>query len=105
MWGFEKVKIGKEYWDEQEAFIKNSLKNLKNIINNDPWITRQPRLEKWAAVFNYKYMWWDWEIVARKDINGKYSVRVKKLVRFPNWKEDWKTQKNGDKDTFNNRTI
>lgn len=105
MWGFEKVPSGRDYWKEQEAkekaFIENSLKNLKNMINNDPWITRQPRLEKWAAVFNYKYMWWDWEIVARKDINGKYSVRVKKLVRFPNWKEDWKTQKNGDKDTFN----
>lgn len=79
-----------------------SLNWLKDKVklNNDPWITKQPTLEDWAAVFGYKYMWWKWEIVTRKEGNGRYSVRIKKWVRFPDWKYDWQTQKNGDNKTF-----
>ena len=62
-------------------------------LNNDPWITKQPTLENWAAVFGYKYIWWKWEIVTRKESNGKYSVRIKKWVKLPNWKEWWQNQK------------
>ena len=69
-------------------------------LKNDPWIIKQPTLENWAAVFGYKYMWWKWEIVTRKESNGKYSVRIKKWVKLPNWKEWWQTQKNGDNETF-----
>lgn len=69
-------------------------------LNNDPWIIRLPRLIDWAAVFNYKYMWWKWEIVTRKDRNGRYSVRVKKWERLPNWWEWWRTKKNGNDETF-----
>jgi hypothetical protein len=69
-------------------------------FNNDPWIIKQPTLENWAAVFDYKYMWWKWEIVTRKEGNGKYSVRIKKWVKLPNWKEWWQTQKNGNNETF-----
>ena len=70
-------------------------------LNNDPWITKQPTLENWAAVFGYKYMWWKWEIVTRKENNNKYSVRIKKWVNLPNWKEWRQTQKNGNNETFN----
>ena len=77
----------------------NWLRDKVNL-NSDPWITKQPRLEKWVAVFNYKYMWWDWEIVTRKEGNGKYSVRIKKWVKLPDWKEWWRTQKNGNNETF-----
>lgn len=101
--GFETASFGKNYWEklreEEEIRIKDSLNNLKNMINSDPWITKQPKLENWAAFFDYKYMWWNWEIVTRKE-NGKYSVRIKKWERLPNWKEGWRTQKNGNNDTF-----
>ena len=80
---------------ENLNWLKDKIK-----LNNDPWITKQPTLENWAAVFGYKYMWWKWEIVTRKEGNGKYSVRIKKWIRFPDWKYDWQTQKNGDNKTF-----
>ena len=81
--------------NETLAFLKNGIK-----LNNDPWITKYPSLENWAVVFDYKYMWWKWEIVTRKDINGKYSIRVKKWSTLPNWLEWWRTQKNGNNETF-----
>lgn len=81
--------------NENLALLKNGIK-----LNNDPWITKYPSLENWAVVFDYKYMWWKWEIVARKDINGKYSIRVKKWSTLPNWLEWWRTQKNGNNETF-----
>jgi hypothetical protein len=81
--------------NETLNWLKNKVK-----LNNDPWITKQPTLENWAAVFGYKYMWWKWEIVTRKESNGKYSVRIKKWLKLPNWKEWWQTQKNGSNETF-----
>ncbi len=110
MWGFEKLPIGEDYWKnyakKENEFIQKSLNSLKNLINTDSWITKQPRLENWAVVFNYKnipyyiHKWFDWEIVTRKEGNGKYSVRIKKWVNLPNWKEWWQTQKNGNNETF-----
>lgn len=81
--------------NETLNWLKNKVK-----LNNDLWITKQPTLENWAAVFGYKYMWWKWEIVTRKESNGKYSVRIKKWLKLPNWKEWWQTQKNGSNETF-----
>lgn len=81
--------------EETLNFLKSNIK-----FNIELWITRQPRLEKWAAVFNYKYMWWNWEIVTRKTSNDHYSVRIKKKIKFPDWKFDWQTQRNGGRETF-----
>ncbi len=69
-------------------------------LNNDPWIIKLPRLIDWAAVFNYKYMWWKWEIVTRKNRNGRYSVRVKRWETLPNWWEWWRTKMNDNNETF-----
>lgn len=106
--GFETFPVGKEYWEIQteKDFVQKSLNSLKNLINTDPWITKRPRLENWAVVFNYKnipyyiHKWFDWEIVTRKEGDGKYSVRIKKWVNLPNWKEWWQTQKDRDNETF-----
>lgn len=92
--GSYREKYDKEI-NEKLSFLKKNI-----LFNTDPWITKQPTLIKWAAVFNYKYMWWKWEIVTRKESNGKYSVRIKKWVNLPNWKEWWQTQKNGSNETF-----
>jgi len=94
-----------EYESPREKLEKQTRETLgllrSNVrLNNDPWITKLPRLVDWAAVFNYKYMWWNWEIVTRKDKNGRYSVRVKRWERLPNWWEWWRTQKNGNNETF-----
>ena len=90
------------YREKYDKEINEKLSLLKNdiLLNTDPWITKQPTLRKWAAVFDYKYNWQDWEVVTRKEGNGNYSVRIKKKVRFPDWKFDWQTQKNWEKDTF-----
>lgn len=98
-----------------EAETRETLNFLQNNIklNNDPWITKQPFIENWAAVFDYKNLWYNWEIVTRKESNGNYSVRIKKRVKLTDWKIWWQTQKDGknkmftfsasDKNTFNHR--
>lgn len=88
----------------RESLRRQTRENLRFLqgnvgLNNEPWITKAPKLENWAAVFRYKNRWTDWEIVTRKE-NGRYSVRVKKWTDLPNWRKWWRTQKNGAKETF-----
>ena len=100
--GIESNQKKETFFEKMDRETQEMLNFLKNNIwlNKDPWITKQPRLEKWAAVFDYKNMWRDWEVVTRKESNGNYTVRIKKMVRFPDWKYDWQTQKNGEKEIF-----
>lgn len=95
------TKQGNDSWfDKAFKPIRDSLSLLENEINPDKWIIKQPTLKDWAVIFDYRHLWQYREIVIRKKSNGNYSVRIKKMEKLSNWNFDWKTQKNGDKDTF-----
>jgi hypothetical protein len=73
--------------------VNSELKVLKNQINIDWWVTKQPeKISSWAIVFRYKNFSWNYEIVTRKE-KGIYKVRVKKWVKLSNWDHWWQTQK------------
>lgn len=102
MSGIETSKTNENPREEFRRKLRENLEWLKYQVslNKEPWITKQPKLENWAAVFWYKSWWHEWEIVTRKE-NNTYSVRIKKRVKLPNWEMWRQTQKNNNKDTFN----
>lgn len=81
-------------------WINSELKVLKNQINIDWWVTKQPeKISSWAIVFRYKNFSWNYEIVTRKE-RGIYKVRVKKWVKLSNWEHWWQTQKINNNEFF-----
>ena len=56
--GIESYQKKETFFEKIDRETQEMLNFLKNNIglNRDPWITKQPRLEKWAAVFDYKNM-------------------------------------------------
>ncbi len=80
--------------------LKLKLESIRSEMKNvEPSITKKPREENWAIVFNYKNSGQEWEIVTRKEANT-YKVRVKKRSKLVNGKMGRSTQKINNKDTY-----